>query len=403
MVAARRREAGNTARVRREKRQAASTRRLPVNVQCPPHTGGVERSVLVASTRRTLTPDEARARVIRAVEAAVSEVCRWGALGEDWTVGDYRFLIFEFWPAKGDCLYVQLWTEPDEPVVVEACSGAWAPPARKYIHAPQRAAFRAVGYEVGGRARNFQKQWNVTSQRDACALARELVDILVDVFGYRGRQPLVMKSYAEGRSHREPVFDGLVIEDMTRMLAIAGITATALTPQPLAAPGGEPDSSAVTNPDGPKRQAVTPRELKRRLLKVDKPFTFIIEMVLKAKPVPPTYNGIRLLSVLDDGAGLSDADIVTLNNLMPCGRIERDPLGQVVFALELWLRGITVGWFVSMMATWTRLRKQAAKLVARAHRGRRADVVPDADADDSAVDALDVDERPAYRSRTVVH
>jgi hypothetical protein len=126
-------------------------------------------------------------------------------------------------------------------------------------------------------------------------------------------------------------------------------------------------------------------------------------MVLKAKPVPPTYNGLRLLSVLDDGAGLSDADIVTLNNLMPCGRIERDPLGQVVFALELWLRGITVGWFVSMMASWTQLRKQAANLVERAHRGRRADVMPDADADDSAVDALDVDERPAYRSRTVVH
>ena len=226
MVVARRREAGNTARVRREKRQAASTRRLPVDVQCPPRTGGVGSSVLVEPTRRKLSPDETRAAAIPAVEAAVSEVCRWGALGEDWTVGDYRFLIFEFWPAKGDCLYVQLWTEPDEPVVVEACSGAWAPPARKYIRAPQRTALRALGYEVGGRARNFEKQRTVTSPRDARALARELVDILVDVFGYRGRQPLVMKYCAGGRSHREPVFDGLVIEDMTRMLAIAGITAT---------------------------------------------------------------------------------------------------------------------------------------------------------------------------------
>jgi hypothetical protein len=373
---------------------------LPVDVRCPPRTDGVERSVLVASTRRKLTPDEVRARVIRKVEAVVAETCNWGEPGEDWVVGDHRFLIFEFWPAKGDCLYVQLWTEPDEPVVVEVCSGAWAPPARKYIRTPQRTALRALGYEIGGRARNFEKRRTVTSSLDARALARELVDILVDVFGYCGRQPLVMKCCAEGRSHREPVYDGLVIEDMTRMLAIAGITATPLTPQPLTAPGGEPDSSAVANPDGPKRQAAIPRESQRRLLKVDKPFTFIIDMVLKARPVPPTYNGIRLLSVLDDGAGLSDADIVTLNNLMPCGRIERDPLGQVVFALEMWLRGITVGWFVSMMVSWTQLRKQAATLVARARRARRANCPTEAEIDDSD---LDVGERPAQRDRTVVH
>jgi len=144
MEAATRTGSAKTPRGRGAKRPTASARRALADVLCPPRTDGVERSVLVAPSRRKLTPDQARARAIPAVEAIVSEACRWGALGDDWTVGDHRFLILEFYPAKGDCLYVQLWTEPDEPVIVEACSGAWTPPARKYIHAPQRAALRAL-------------------------------------------------------------------------------------------------------------------------------------------------------------------------------------------------------------------------------------------------------------------
>jgi hypothetical protein len=330
----------------------------------------------------------------------VSEVCRWGAFGENWTIGDYRFVIFEFWPAKGDCLYVQLWTEPGEPVVVEVCSGAWTPPARKYIRAPQRAALRALGYEIGGRARNFEKPRTVASPLDARALARELVGILVDVFGYRGRQPLVMKYSAGGRTHQEAVFEGLVISDVKRILELAGMTAIPLEPRPQPAPASESDSPAATKRSELRSHAAIPRELQRRLLKVEKPFTFIIEMLLKSKPVPATYNGIRLLSVLDDGAGLSDADIVTLNNLMPCGRIERDPLGQVVFALELWLRGITIGWFVSMMESWRGLRMQAATLVERAHRARCANGVPGTEVDESDVDE---DEQRAHPVRPVVH
>jgi hypothetical protein len=131
---------------------------------------------------------------------------------------------------------VQFWTEPDERVLVEVCSGALTPPARKYVRGSQRAALRSLGYEVGGQARNFQKQWTVRSPRDVRGLARELVDILVDVFGYRGRQPLAMKYCAEGRSHEGRVFEGLVVDDVKRMLAIAGMTAHAPGPRPRPSP-----------------------------------------------------------------------------------------------------------------------------------------------------------------------
>jgi len=397
-------EAAKTEKGRREKPRSSSTQRLPVDVQCPPRTDGVECSVLVGPTRRKLSADETRAAAIPAVETAVSEACRWGTLGDDWTVGDYRFVIFEFWPAKGDCLYVQLWTEPDEPVVVEACSGAWTPPARKYVRAPQRTALRALGYEVGGRARNFEKRRAVSSPRDARALARELVEILVDVFGYRGRQPLGMKYFAGGRTNREPVFNGLVVDDVKRMLAIAGMTAHATGARPRAESAGGVDSSPQSGGEQSSTCLAVPRGLKRRLLEVDKPFPFLIELVLNAKTEPLTYNGLRLISGIDSGVGLLDADIVSINNQMYCGRIQRDSLGQVVFMQELWLGGITVGWFISMMKSWQHLRKHAVRLVRPTHRAHQASGAADAEAAaDTDCDACDVDERPAARPRTVVH
>jgi len=72
---------------------------------------------------------------------------------------------------------VQIWTEPGEPVLIEACSGAWNPTARPYVKAPQRAALRKLGYRVGGQARNYQKYWTLSPLADARALADELLSI----------------------------------------------------------------------------------------------------------------------------------------------------------------------------------------------------------------------------------
>ncbi len=85
---------------------------------------------------------------------------------------------------------------------------------------------------------------------------------------------------------------------------------------------------------------------------------------------------------------------------MARGRIERDPLGQVVFALELWLGGVTIGWVVSMFESWRRLRTRAARLVTQTRRTRRASGVPGIECDEPDADA---DEPPACRERTVVH
>jgi hypothetical protein len=403
MAVSKRTGSPKTARKRPENPSSALAHQALADGLCPPRTDGVERSLLVPSTGRELTPDQARARAIPAVEAVVAEACRWGTPGDDWTVGDHRFLILEFFPAKGEGLYVQLWTEPDDPVLVEVCSGAWTPPARKYVRAPQRVALRALGYQVGGRARNFQKRWPVAGQRHASALATELVGILVDVFGYRGRQPLVMKYFAGGRTSREAVFSGVVVDDVKRMLGMAGMRVQASGARRLAEVAASHGSSPHASGENSSIRSAIPREIEPRLLEVDKPFPFLIEMVLRAKADRQTYNGLRLISVIDDGAGFSDSDIVNINSRMPCGRIQSDSDGHVMFVLEVAVNGVTVEWFVSMMRNWQELRRHAVRVARGVHRARQASVVPGGEADDSDPDLFDIGDRPPQKARTVVH
>jgi hypothetical protein len=397
MVATGKRESRESAPGRRKSRKSTAVQTM-AKTRCPKRTSGVERSILVAATRRTLTADETRARIIHAVEAVVSTTSRWGTPADERTVGDHRFLILDFCPSKAAGLYVQLWTEPDEPVLVEVCSGAWTPPARKYVRGPQRAALRSLGYEVGGQARNFQKQWTVRSPRDARRLARELVDILVDVFGYRGRQPLAMNYCAEGRSHEGQVFDGFVVDDVKRVLAVAGLHGQLREPLPPAAPVRAGDASTDPGAATSSSPSASPGNHERRLLDVGDPFPFVIELAFPAKRVPVAYIGLRLLTVLDDSAGLSDADVITINNQISYGRIQRDPVGRLMLVLDLVLEGITVRWFVSMLEVWRQVRKRAVVLVKRAARACLASDRPDRAADD-----VEVDERSTQPARTVVH
>ena len=182
---------------------------------CPRRTEGELRLELVGpSAGHRLTPEAARALAEDRVAAVVARTCEWGRLEFDWNVGDYRFLVLSF-SLKGKAeFYVQIWTEPEGPVLIEACSGAWNPGARPFIGAPQRAALRKLGYKVAGRARNYQKEWTLSPVADARALAGELVTILVDVFGYRARGSLEMTYCSESRAVVGQVFPAVAKDDV---------------------------------------------------------------------------------------------------------------------------------------------------------------------------------------------
>jgi hypothetical protein len=333
------RKAGSQEGRRRRSGAAAAAERLAARL-CPHKTDGQVEHELVPRAARKLTPDETRARTIDRVAAVVARTCGWGEPFEDWDVGDYRFLVLDFSPKKDVGLYVQVWTEPGEPVLIEACSGAWNPAARPYVQAPQRAALRKLGYKMGGRARNYQKYWTLSPLADARALAAELLSVLVDVFGYRGQWPLDMTYCSESRSEPGRVFPALAIDDVKRMLGIAGCQVVDAEPAGPVSPG-----------------------VRQRLIHVAQPFPFVAEMRGQAGKTPATYEAMRLVTPLPAGRGLLPAVLETMVRECPFGRIFRDDDGDLLFIGDLVVAGTTVRWFVTTIRVWLHMRQRAVGML----------------------------------------
>ena len=307
---------------------------------CPPRTDGQAAHELVPSAGRKLTPAQARTHAIDLVAAVVARTCDWGEPAADWSVGDYRFLVLDFGPRKDVSLYVQIWTEPGEPVLIEACSGAWNPTAKPYVKAPQRAMLRRLGFKVGGRARNYQKRWALSPLAGARALAGELVSILVDVFGYRGQRPLGMVYCAEGRSEPGRVFSALAIDDVKRMLGIAGCQVVDAEPAGPVSPG-----------------------VRHRLIHVAQPFPFVAEMRGRAAKTPAAYEAMRLITPLPAGRGLSPGELESMVRECPFGRIFRDDDGDLLFVADLVVAGTTVRWFLTAIRVWLHMRQRAVEML----------------------------------------
>ena len=307
---------------------------------CPHKTDGQVEHQLVPSAGRKLAPAGARAHAIDRVAAVVARTCEWGEPMTDWDVGDFRFLVLDFGPRKDVSLYVQIWTEPGEPVLIEACSGAWNPTARPYVRAPQRAALRKLGYAVGGRARNYRKHWTLSPLADARALAEELLSILVEIFGYRGQRPLGMVYCSEGRSEPGRVFPALAVDDVKRMLGIAGCQVVDAEPAEPVGPG-----------------------VKQRLIHVAQPFPFVVEMRGQATKTPATYEAMRLVTPLPAGRGLSPGELDAIVRECPFGRTFRDDEGDLLFIADHVVTGTTVRWFLTTIRVWAHMRQRAVEML----------------------------------------
>ncbi len=369
---------------------------------CPRQTSGDVRSELVQPSRnRRLSADQVRALVRDRVAAVVARTCEWGQMGRDWEVGDHRCLILSY-SVKGDAgFYVQLWAEPEEPVIVEACSGAWNPAVRLYIGPPQRAALRRLGYRVGGRARNYGKTWTVSSAADAAALAEEFVGILVDVFGYRAGRPLELTYFAGRRTSSAPVFPALARDDVERMLRMGGFGLTDARPAGRVAPG-----------------------VKKRLIHATEPFPLAVELKGEVPEEPHGYEAMRLITPIPGGQGVSDAQLAAIARACPFLRVFRDDEGDVLAIYDVPVAGTTVRWFLLMLQIVGVMRARVVSMVqealaarhglARGGRGRggssgdggedSAESEADADEDDPA-DEEDASGSagPGRSSRIVVH
>lgn len=363
---------------------------------CPPRTDSELAHELVPAAGRNLPAADARAAAIDRVVAVVARTCQWGEPLKGWDVGDYRFLVLEYRPRRDICLYVQIWTEPEEPVLIEACSGAWNPTAKPYVQAPQRKALRALGYAVGGRARNYQKHWTLSPLADARALAEELLSILVEIFGYRGQRPLRMNYCSTGRATPGRVFPALTIDDVKRMLGIAGCQVV------------------EAEPVGPLRPGV-----RKRLIHVAQPFPFAVEMRGQASRTPATYEAMRLVTPLPAGRGLSPGELDAMVRECPFGRVFRDEDGDLLFIGDFVVAGTTVRWFLTTLRVWAQMRQRAIEMLRLAlappaprppgpggredDGGGDGDDGEDGEGGDDGDDGDDQEERRSRQARVTVH
>ncbi len=180
--------------------------------------------VLLPGGRERLTLSQIEKRCLARLTGLVAETAIWPSDGyrESWRVGDFNILIVETTVAPDAALYVQFWSEPNGPVDWEVSSGHCNPGARKYITKRTRARLGEMGFEIGGGAANFRKEAKVANRGDATAVARDLVRIFHDAFGYRGGTPLVAKVIRAGRCSRAVVHTKLTLHDATTLLQQLG-------------------------------------------------------------------------------------------------------------------------------------------------------------------------------------
>jgi len=153
------------------------------------------------------------------------KTCQWAERGSgSWRIGDYKFLVISITPEPETTLYVQFWSEPDEDVVAEVCSGEWAPDALKFVQQRQRELMRLLGYDTGGRAKNFRKVISIRNAAEAEQVARETLRIFYDCFDYRGQWPLSFHGKRGGRAESVPVYQALTPEDFAKLAASDGYT-----------------------------------------------------------------------------------------------------------------------------------------------------------------------------------
>jgi hypothetical protein len=197
----------------------------------------VHETIVKALKRPFETFDDLLDRCLPTLTARLWATCCWPAqMNGGWKIGDYNFLMVSVTPEPGATIYVQFWSEPQEPVLAEVSSGEWSPGTLKYVGPKQKELLKGFNFEIGGRAGNFHKEVTIASSAEAEAMAREVLRILYDVFGYRGQWPIELRRHEGERAEVLPTYASLTPEDFAKLANAAGMHAAVV---PLEGSGGD--------------------------------------------------------------------------------------------------------------------------------------------------------------------
>jgi hypothetical protein len=259
----------------------------------------------------------------RALSAEIWMTCCWPALDSGCKIGDFNYLVVSVNPDQDTSLYVQLWSEPQDQVLVEVCSGERCPGALRYVGEPHRRLLEERGYVAGGRARNFTKEVVVDTAAAAEALALETLRIFFDVFGYRGQWPLEVERHRGERAKHEAIYTGMTPEDFAKLAAGAGFTTTVKK-------GADVPTVEVT---GRRRS-----------------FSGAMEW---AKPTGGLYSLITLRGELAVRGLVTDDAIAEVNAGMRFVKVSRAQGAALCVAMPLVLDGgVTAAWLMKSLGRW---------------------------------------------------
>src|SRR5690606_16524619 len=120
--------------------------------------------------------------------------------------------------------FAQFWSEPQEPVRWEMSSGHWSPEATAYVRSGPGAWISARGFVLEPNG-NYAKDIDVPDEAAVASLAREVVDLFYDAFGYRGRRRLEARIASASRAIPAWVYIALTPDDLVKILNTAGFKA----------------------------------------------------------------------------------------------------------------------------------------------------------------------------------
>jgi hypothetical protein len=281
------------------------------------------------------TLEELYEQVLPTLAARIWNTCCWPArMADGWKMGDFKFLVVSVSPEPRTNLYVQFWSEPGEIVLVEVCSGEWSPGSVKYVQQRQRELLRALGFRIGGEARNFSKEIGITNVAQAETAARETLRIFYEAFGYRGQWPLELQFEPGERAEYGAVYSSVTPEDVEKLLAEHGY----------------PSAVAMAD-DGPV--IVAQRGRRRFMARPD-----------RRLPKTNLYAAIRLDTLVRPARPVTDEAILALTSELPGLTIGRHGRQDLRLSMPLVFDGgVTDGWIVRSVQYWIEAVRRCERLL----------------------------------------
>jgi hypothetical protein len=184
---------------------------------------------ILAGNKRRLTRAELHQKAGEAIREGVAGACLWPP---DARLGDYRFVVFAIMPAKGVDVFVQLWSEPDGPVEWEVSSGQFNDKTAAWMPKDLDARLRPLGFTLPDRSasrdeepQNYSQEVTIRTRRDVTRVTRAVLNILHDVFGYRGLKAIDVTLVSEGRAEDQPVYSAFTPAEICKIAARVGCSA----------------------------------------------------------------------------------------------------------------------------------------------------------------------------------